>query len=292
MTKINDQYSQGTIGKGFIYSLLFHAVIIALAIVGLPHMKTREFEAPQPISIEFVTIDEIVKTTKPPKEPEKPIETKPKEDKPKPPPTVNSEVIPTNIKKEEVTLPPEESPAPEETLKPVLSEEIVSEKPAIKKPKPKPEKPKIKPKPKKKEQKKDEEKTSDAFASLLKNISPEESKPQTDSSQQGQLSKTITADELAAVRQQLSHCWNLLPGARDADKLVVELRIKVFPDRTVQRVDITDTYRYKTDPFFRAAADNAVRAINNPACSPLNLPPDKYTLWKDIIFNFDPRGMF
>jgi len=36
------------------------------------------------------------------------------------------------------------------------------------------------------------------------------------------------------------------------------------------------------------AAESAVRAVR--ACQPFRLPPDKYHLWKEIVFNFDPVG--
>ncbi len=291
MTDAIQNNYQISMGKTFFYALFFHILILILGVVGLPHMKTREFQAPQPISIEFAVIEEIVKVTKAPKDIdkptpealEKPVEKPPKADVPQPAPIVKAEVAPKEIKKE---------------IKPV-EKKITPPPPEIKLKKPKPPEPKKvkevkKEEPKKeieKEQAKEEENTN-AFASILKNLSPEEAQPKKDSSQRGEISQTITADELSAVRQQLAGCWSLLPGARDADKLAVELRIKIFPDRTVKTVDIMDHARTKIDPFFRAAADNAIRAVRHPACSPLNLPPNKYDLWKDIILNFDPRGMF
>ncbi len=278
-TATSHEYQVGT-GAVFFYSLLFHAVVILVAIVGLPHVK-KEFEAPQPISVEIAMIDEEIKTKEPPKkEPvqkkeEKPVET-PKRALTQP----KKEPIKKAPPKEEVK-PKVEKPV-EKKVTPPPPKESVLKKPDIKKPKP----------PKKEEANK-EDPAVDPFAAILKNLAPEEeasNKPK--NPQQGKVSKTVTADELSALRQQLANCWSLLPGARDADKLAVELRIRVLRDRTVQSVDIVDMSRYRVDPFFRAAADNAVRAVRNPSCSPLNLPPNKYDLWKDIIFNFDPRGMF
>ncbi|GIR66634.1 MAG: hypothetical protein CM15mP70_17410 [Pelagibacteraceae bacterium] len=46
------------------------------------------------------------------------------------------------------------------------------------------------------------------------------------------------------------------------------------------------------DPSFRTAAEAAMRAVNNPDCSPLLLPEDKYDLWKEINFTFDFSWMF
>ena len=43
---------------------------------------------------------------------------------------------------------------------------------------------------------------------------------------------------------------------------------------------------------FRTAAEAAMRAVNNPDCSPLLLPLDKYEQWKEINFTFDFSWMF
>lgn len=277
----NSSY-QVSMGSVFLYSLFVHAVIFILGVVGLPHMQ-RELIIPQPISIELAMVDDVVKTKKPPKDVKKPEPKKEEPEKPvKTPPRALSQTLTQDEPKKEEAKKEEKKvdPKPEPRKAPEKKPEI--------KPEPKKE---PKPEPKKETPKKEEPK-SDPFASMLKNLAPDEEKSTPEVSQQGEISQVITADELSAVRKQLTTCWNLLPGARNADKLAVELRIKVFPDRMVQSVEVIDTSRYKIDPFFRAAADNAVRAVRNPACNPLNLPVNKYALWKDIIFNFDPRGMF
>jgi hypothetical protein len=65
----------------------------------------------------------------------------------------------------------------------------------------------------------------------------------------------------------------------------------VARDRRVQSATIVDQWRYSQDSYFRAAADSAIRAINSPQCETLNLNPDKYDLWKDMVVTFDPREM-
>jgi hypothetical protein len=59
----------------------------------------------------------------------------------------------------------------------------------------------------------------------------------------------------------------------------------------VQDAQIVDTMRYNSDTYYRAAADSALRAVRNPQCNPLDLPPQKYELWKTIVVTFDPRKM-
>jgi hypothetical protein len=38
-------------------------------------------------------------------------------------------------------------------------------------------------------------------------------------------------------------------------------------------------------------AESALRALRNPRCSPLALPPEKYQQWQEMIFNFNPKDM-
>ena len=69
--------------------------------------------------------------------------------------------------------------------------------------------------------------------------------------------------------------------------MVVKLRIQVHPDRTVQRVSIVDRSRLQSDATYRTVAESARRAVDR--CGKLNLPEDKYSLWRDIKMNFRPE---
>src|SRR3546814_9513743 len=59
------------------------------------------------------------------------------------------------------------------------------------------------------------------------------------------------------------------------------------PDGTVRTAEIQDRARMASDSFYRAAAESARRAVLNPRCSPLRLPPEKYNAWKTLVLNFD-----
>ena len=67
--------------------------------------------------------------------------------------------------------------------------------------------------------------------------------------------------------------------------------IEVNPDRTVKSSKVVNKEKLN-DPSFRTAAEAAMRAVNNPDCSPLLLPEDKYEQWKEINFTFDFSWMF
>jgi hypothetical protein len=97
----------------------------------------------------------------------------------------------------------------------------------------------------------------------------------------------ITQGEKDALYRQITRNWTLPVGTQDIQDVIVQLRIQVAPDRSVRRVIIQDQARLERDPTFRAVAESAYRAVERS--SPLQLPPDKYTLWRDLVLNFSPR---
>jgi hypothetical protein len=109
------------------------------------------------------------------------------------------------------------------------------------------------------------------------------------------LGSQLTASQLDLLRQQIERCWDVPAGARDAKDLVVEIKAAVNPDGTVRAATIVDTARYAADPFFRAAADSAKRAVLNPQCTgpgnPLRLPPDQYQEWHILDLFFNPKDL-
>jgi hypothetical protein len=199
------------------------------------------------------------------------------------------------VAEEKPAPPPEPAPEPKKAETPP-------------EPKPEPPKPQAKPKPPeppKQEAKKPKE-DDQAFDALLKNLSKKaESKPteqtpprqvasaapaRASSQPIAPLGAKMTTSELDLLRQQFSDCWNPPAGAKDAHDLNVDIRIQVNPDATVRSAQIISRDRM-SDPFYRAAAESALRAVLSPHCSPLKVPPDKYDLWKDITLTFNPKDM-
>ena len=96
--------------------------------------------------------------------------------------------------------------------------------------------------------------------------------------------------ELDLVKQQIYECWNVPAGARDAKDLRPEFRVSMNPDGTVREARQLNPER-NSDPFFQAAAESALRALRNPRCSPLKLPPQKYDQWQTFTITFDPKDI-
>lgn len=287
-----------------IVSIAFHAGLVVLAMTGLPYIIKTPPILPAPISVDLVEIDKERQTNKPPLEVKKskpddllekiakaPIlkKTPPKQEKKPSPPKVDAKTPPKAVE-----------PKPPEPI-----EENIA-KPAPKIPPP-PEKKLVKPKPPPpvKEAPKEEDKPAppqeDEFESLLKNLQdseePKEEAPEAEEGKKpepsplAKFSQRMTMSESDALRRQLSQCWSIQAGARYAEDLVVEIRLSVARDRRVIEASVMDQWRYGQDPHFRAAADSALRAVYSPMCTPLDLPPEKYDLWKDIVVSFDPREM-
>ena len=102
---------------------------------------------------------------------------------------------------------------------------------------------------------------------------------------------TMTISEIDLLRQQLHSCLNLNVGVANLKEIKPVIFIEVNQDRTVKSAKVVNKERLN-DPSFRTAAEAAMRAVNNPDCSPLLLPEDKYDLWKEINFTFDFSWMF
>ena len=265
--------------RPLIISAALHAAILLFLWIGLPNFLPP---LPPPLVIIPVDITDVAAMTNTrlksdkdptpqpqpePKQAEKPAPLPPPEEQQKPPPT-----------------PPQpETKAPEP---------IPVKNPEQKKPEPKKVEEKPKPKP-------------DLLSSVLKNVAklkpapiaktPDETEDKAEAQEQPDpapaLSDRLTISEEDALRRQMIQCWNMPIGARNAEQLIVEIVIEVNPDRTVRAARVVDTSRMGSDPFFRAAAESALRAVRNPLCTPLALPEGKYEQWKSIHFNFDPRDM-
>jgi hypothetical protein len=286
-----------------VYSVLSHAVIMVIGYFGLPYIQREAVLTDTPIMVEIVNVSEL--TNAPPPKPEK-----------KPPPKVEKKPPPPPKKPSQTAAPPPPpSPPPKD---PEVAALPAEPKPQAK-PKPKPEaKPKPKPirklakaKPRRKP------KPPDAFTSVLRTVEKlknrpppkenkkEDKKPEKKETFEQQMAqalmsrtarhdplRSLAISEIDLVRQQIRECWSLPAGAKEAENLSIEIKMAMNPDGTVRQARILDQNRLQSDPFFRAAAESALRAVLNPHCNPLKLPPEKYQQWQNMILIFDPRDMF
>ena len=256
-------------------------------------MREEPLLSERVIIVEMVTITEernLPETVIDETEPE-PEEAKAAEQPPPPPPDPPA---PPEPEPEVVTLPePKPEPAAEPESEPVKTVSLPDE---VKRPH---NKPKPKPKP-------------DPFADVLKSVEEMEQKRQTREPDDAETTPAdidpveqalaqantpfsdsipLSMSEIDNIRYQIQRNWSLPAGARDAQNMVVTLRIQLNPDGTVTGVSVLNESRMRSDPFFRAMAESTVRAVLKTDRIK-NLSPEKYDLWRDMRINFDPREMF
>jgi hypothetical protein len=291
----------GIPGRVFVYSAVFH-IAVAVMLYGLVHWHIfdRRIEEETPLVVQLVNVAPETRATqltqtppKPDKPPEvaqvetpKPPEPKPEPPKPQPPPE-SKPAPPEPPKQQQVVTPPPPPPLPEP-------------KPQVAKAEPKPELPKPpdrKPEPPKKK----EEVDVDALLKNLAKNSPTRTQeeapkqvaaaPEKSSSQPiAPLGPRLTTSEMDLVKQQIEQCWSPPAGARDAQDLKSDFRVFMNADGTVRTATQLNAER-NSDPFFRAAAESAMRALRNPTCQPLKLPPEKFDIWQTFTITFDPKDI-
>jgi outer membrane biosynthesis protein TonB len=273
-------------------SVSAHLLLVLFAQFGLPHVFTPPDVAVTIIPVDLVTIDDL-DTPPPPAAPEP--EPEPEAAAPPPPPPEPPPEPPAPPEPEVVEAPP---PPP-----------VVKPKPPEKKepPKPKPEppelakaKPQAKPKP---------PKPAKDFNSVLKDLAkiektptlakkarkPSPPKDEGKPAPEQQLAERASITEIERlkqlIRRQIEPCWSPPVGAVEAENLVVTIFIRVDQRGFVREARIVDAPAMALNSYVQAAADAARRAVLNPRCQPFNLPQNRYDLWKEIRFNFDPREM-
>jgi outer membrane biosynthesis protein TonB len=285
-----------------IISLGLHALIILVAYFGIPLLPDREIVVEAPIVVEIINIDDMSNVPAPaPKAKDKPEPEKPEppKEKPKPPPPAPVKPAPEPEAEPEPAPEPKAEPIPEKKVekKPEPKPEVVKPKPRLETVKlsKKPQPPKVEPdftslmknldlktSPKAEKKKEDQPKLDD----FAKDIAAAIKKP----SQNSDPSRPMSITEIDALRQHIAKCWNPPIGAKDAENLKIEIEVTMNPDATPRAASIGSRSNL-SDPFYRAAAESALRAVNNRRCWPYPLSPETYDQWQDLRLVFDPKEL-
>ena len=310
-----------------IISLSLHVGLVLVAWLGLPFHKITPLPEEQPVFVEIVDIDEM--RNAPPIPVQEAPKKQAKAEPPKPPEPPKPQPAPPPPQPEVAALPPKPAPEPEPLPKaepepkPEPKPEKKAEEPKPE-PKPEPPKPRLAQVEVPKKPKKPQKPTFDT-ASVLKTLEKIKQKPPEKTEEKPEKKKepdAVKDDTMARIRaalqnnsqsikfdptkkvsqleidqwrtmirNQVSKCWSPPYGAPGAEKLKPELNLTLNSDGSVQSVDVADTARMFTDRYFQVAVEAARRAVLDPRCNKFNLPPDKYQVWRDLKFVFDPSGM-
>jgi len=304
--------------KNAVYkSIILHIAIIILLALDIPYWGGKKMtieQAPIIIDLKDVKISEMTnlpELAKRAKKTQKAVKKKKK--------------VKENYSQERKAEPKKPAPKPKAKPKPKPKAEPktklvekVKKKPA---PKPKPkkvEKPKTKPKTKvvKKEKKakvkptpkKQAPELANPLKSLLasvekieKDIEPKELEATVAEDEKvnnmgvkggtgGSYFNDLTISETDMIAGRLRGCWNIDPGARGIENMIIEIRAYLNKDGSVSEVEILDKSRYKSDPHFKSVAESARRAVH--ICAPYTIFAEKYSekydVWKTILMRFNP----
>ena len=102
-----------------------------------------------------------------------------------------------------------------------------------------------------------------------------------------------TASLVDALRSQIGECWSPPVGAPNANDLVVVFLLRLNRNGTVAGLQLAPETiaRATSNPYTRAAAEAASRAIYECQKTGYRLPPERFSEWSDIKLNMDPRQM-
>ena len=312
-------------------SLGFHILVVTLFTIGWPFFNSDETDIQPLIVVDIVRTvpntnlaaaesggkaadveQEETRKKPPPPPPPAPVPKPVAQAKPTPKATPKpvadaEEILPTKTVSAPVTRP--KPKAPQVNKKPV-SAPVSRPKPPQKKAIPSP-----KVKPNKLAQKSRQKEKADALNGLLQNLAEATQAKEAEENQKAQkkaLNKKLAQNLTAAVgdalktpssssvmplgvsdidrlRSHISKHWTPPVGAKGARQLKVDIFVKLERDGKVTRAEIVDKSRFNRDKLFSVAARAARSAILE--ASPLPLPAEKYELWKEFIFGFDPINM-
>lgn len=292
--------------RSALYSGILHAGLITAAMAGLPDLWASDPVEDQPILVELMELAE--KTASPPPkplpapEPPKPAPARPVAEAAKPVPAPPNAPPPGPTPPEEriaALPPPEAKPVPVEPAPPTPE----AAKPEAARPAPVPAQ---KPSPPRETAAERTPAPPDNFASVLKTVealrrqAPVPAETRASQAERTapraplSLDQRLTISDFDSIRRQFEACWSPPAGAKDAKNLAVLIKVKMNADGMVQTAEFAETQRFGSDPFYRAAAESAMRAVLNRRCQPIKAPPEKYAGangWNALVINFDPKEL-
>jgi len=260
---------------GFLASALLHACIFLGALITLQHARLDIIDqSPPMVPVDLVTISDKTNIA----------------------PTVKEEpqIERDQIQPEKLDAIQPSLPAFREPAEPAPSEPAASE-PVLAKPKPTPV-PKVKPKEMAEKKSKKSVDTLDALVNniMSKSAAPRNAKVASRTQRGFGDQSAMTMDLRDSLKNQIEQCmnWGTVAGAPNAQNIVVVVDVTLNPDGSVAQrpqLESESVAEASRDPYVRAAADAALRAIH--VCAPYKLPADRYADWRDDQIRFSPRDI-
>lgn len=97
----------------------------------------------------------------------------------------------------------------------------------------------------------------------------------------------MTNEEIGVFIQHIVLCWHTTNRHPQG---VFDLALTINPDRTIADAQIVRPKDADSDQAAYRLADETVAELRTDPCSPLRLPPEKYTVWRQMTLTMDFRS--
>ncbi|MFL2931057.1 MAG: hypothetical protein ACJZ4P_07935 [Candidatus Micropelagos sp.] len=272
-----DYIRSSSLNREVVLSTVLHVLVVLSAFIVLP--TPEKISLPDyALPIDVITIDEFTRMTSQDPKPE--IKTDQAEEIEKPPANIRQETAPPPPADNTDAMPllgpkPASTPKPKEADSMPEPVNLVGD--VVPLARPRPAKPERKPL------------LDTAAVQALLDKTPDLPEP-TPPKPVADLppGERMSLSEIDAFRAQIRACWSVPAGAKNAESLVVRVRVQLdtsgrpIAKKVINRAQLTDS-------FFLSAAESVLRAIER--CQPYKMPPEKYESWREMELNFDPSKM-
>ena len=272
-----DYIRSSSLNREIVLSTVLHVLVVLSAFIVLP--TPEKISLPDyALPIDVITIDEFTRMTSQDPKPE--IKTDQAEEIEKPPANIRQETAPPPPADNTDAMPllgpkPASTPKPKEADSMPEPVNLVGDVVPLARPRPaKPERKRL---------------LDTAAVQALLDKTPDLPEP-TPPKPVADLppGERMSLSEIDAFRAQIRACWSVPAGAKNAESLVVRVRVQLdtsgrpIAKKVINRAQLTDS-------FFLSAAESVLRAIER--CQPYKMPPEKYESWREMELNFDPSKM-
>lgn len=102
----------------------------------------------------------------------------------------------------------------------------------------------------------------------------------------------MTVSEMDALQSAMYKCWRIPSDARNPEKLIVTLDVRLLPGGFVDDVKLIRSLQNRSqdpnNPFWDVAEQRALRAVSQ--CAPYDfLTQESYQNWRRLTLNFAPQ---
>ena len=99
----------------------------------------------------------------------------------------------------------------------------------------------------------------------------------------------LTLEEIDYLIQKLSSCWLAPAGAIIEKGMMVKIAANYDEQGRVEEesVRLLETNIDSSNEFYSILVESAIRTFSHPECKTLDLPKEKYELWKQVNVTFD-----